>query len=76
MKIRKTVRILCCIAMICLSSTAYPHINITQNGKALSRIVLSNHDKVSQEAARLLQDFVERISGAELSIEEVKRYKK
>ena len=71
-----TIKILCCIALICLSSPAYPQIHITRNGKALSRIVLSDNEENSKQAAMLLQDFVKRISGTELPIEQTERHRK
>lgn len=76
MKIKTVTGILCCISLLSFSSTAYSQINITQNGKANSRIVLSSLDKNNIQAAELLQNFIKQISGAELSIKQTKRYKK
>lgn len=49
---------------------------IVHNGRAVSRIVADRTDPVDRRAAELLQDFVERISGARLEIEGFDRPRK
>lgn len=55
------------LAMLCTVSAA-AQVTIVHNGKAKSRIVLTGEDRNDATAAKLLQDFVYRISGAELQI--------
>ncbi|WP_294082734.1 DUF4838 domain-containing protein [Proteiniphilum sp. UBA5384] len=43
-------------------------IALSENGKAVGRIVLSTGDSIDLQAAELLQDFIRQISGAELPI--------
>lgn len=62
---------------IMLSITnAYSQITWVKNGKPTSRIIISNPDSVNQKAASLLQDFIQRISGATLPIIESAQVKK
>ena len=50
-------------------------INITENGKALSRIIVVDDSETNLKAANLLKDFVSKISGAELKIKETSKWK-
>lgn len=50
-------------------------INITENGKALSRIIVVDDSETNLKAANLLKDFVLKISGAELKIKETSKWK-
>ncbi|MEA5127588.1 MAG: glycoside hydrolase family 20 zincin-like fold domain-containing protein [Proteiniphilum sp.] len=43
-------------------------IEIVKNGKAISRILVDKTDIIDLKAAKLLQDFAERITGAKLKI--------
>ena len=51
---------------------ASAQLTLVKDGKAVSRIVLSEKSEVNRQAADLLQDFVQRISGASLPIVEGK----
>lgn len=51
-----------------LPSSLFSQIILVENGRPLSRIVLTQPTETDREAARLLQDFVQRISGATLPI--------
>ena len=53
-------------ACACVSLNA--QIPVTSEGKPVSRIIVATESEPSRQAARLLQDFVERISGASLPI--------
>lgn len=43
-------------------------IDLVKKGKPFSRIIVANNDSINREAAELLQNFVEKISGATLPI--------
>ena len=47
---------------------ASAQLTLVKDGKAVSRIVLSEKNDINHQAADLLQDFVQRISGASLPI--------
>ena len=49
---------------------ASAQLTLVKDGKAVSRIVLSEKSEINRQAADLLQDFVQRISGASLPIVE------
>lgn len=51
---------------------ASAQLTLVKDGKAVSRIVLSEKSEINCQAADLLQDFVQRISGASLPIVEGK----
>ena len=51
---------------------ASAQLTLVKDGKAVSRIVLSEKSEINRQAADLLQDFVQRISGASLPIMEGK----
>ena len=51
---------------------ASAQLTLVKDGKAVSRIVLSEKSEINRQAADLLQDFVQRISGASLPIVEGK----
>lgn len=51
---------------------ASAQLTLVKDGKAVSRIVLSEKNDINHQAADLLQDFVQRISGASLPIVEGK----
>jgi hypothetical protein len=57
---------LCIFCMLPMLLTA--QIAVTKGGKAQSRIIVDKQDELNLQAALLFQDFVKRISGAELSI--------
>ena len=63
MKRRTLLVILCAIPLISVAQ-----ISITKNGKPESRILVDKADPVDKQAALLFQDFVKKISGAELPI--------
>ncbi|NDV77963.1 DUF4838 domain-containing protein [Dysgonomonas sp. 511] len=54
--------------LLLLSIPVKAQMPITDKGKPVSRIILSSDNPDAEKAARLLQDFVKRISGAELSV--------
>ena len=57
------------LLLLCmLSLAAHSQIVITNNGKSLSRIIVDSGNTGDLRAALLLQDFIKRISGTELSI--------
>lgn len=51
---------------------ASAQLTLVKDGKAVSRIALSEKSEINRQAADLLQDFVQRISGASLPIVEGK----
>lgn len=51
---------------------ASAQLTLVKDGKAVSRIVLNEKSEINRQAADLLQDFVQRISGASLPIVEGK----
>lgn len=51
---------------------ASAQLTLVKDGKAVSRIVLSEKSEINRQAADLLQEFVQRISGASLPIVEGK----
>ncbi|MBQ6309079.1 MAG: DUF4838 domain-containing protein, partial [Prevotella sp.] len=53
---------------MCAILTAQAQITIVKNGKAKGRIVRVERNTNNDEAAHLLQRFVERISGAQLPL--------
>lgn len=50
-------------------------VTLVKNGKAVGRIILATNDSVDARAARLLQDFTERITKARLSIQQTSQIK-
>lgn len=62
----KKFLLLATFIMGCLSAQA--QITLVKNQKPAARIVLTEKSDVNQQAATLLQDFIKRISGAELPI--------
>jgi hypothetical protein len=50
------------------SSILNAQVSVTEKGKPVGRIVLSEINQENTKAANLLQDFIQRISGAKLSI--------
>lgn len=67
---KKTIKCTCATLLLalCVSVGAEAQITLVKNGKPTSRIVLANADSTNQKAAGLLQDFVQRMSGASLPI--------
>jgi len=61
---------------LCLQTTMPAQVTLVRKGKPTARIVPSSDNRVDAEAARLLQDFVERITGARLPIQQTDRLKK
>lgn len=55
---------------LCASLGLAAQVSITREGKPVARIVLEERTEVNQQAAQLLQDFVERVSGATLPLVE------
>lgn len=55
---------------------AYSQMTLVKDGKPVSRIVVPETNQVNQQAATLLQDFVQRISGSSLPVIEGKKAKK
>lgn len=53
---------------LCLSLLVSAQVSLTKNGKAVSRLVLVEDNPVNQQAAKLLQQFVKQMSGAQLPI--------
>ncbi len=56
------------VVYLCTITTAQAQITIVKNGKAKGRIVCVERNTDNDEAAQLLQRFVERISGAQLPL--------
>ena len=56
------------IAAMLTLGIAHAKQTIVKNGKPTARIVTNGSDAVNREAAKLLQDFVQRISGATIDI--------
>ncbi|HEY8388115.1 MAG TPA: DUF4838 domain-containing protein [Parasegetibacter sp.] len=59
------------ITNVLFASDAISQLQITRNGKPVSRIVVNLEDSIDLSAAHLMQDFIRRISGAELRIIDV-----
>ena len=57
-------------------SGAHALMTFVKEGKAVSRIIVADKDTINRKAADLLQDFVQRISGARLPIVENAQAKK
>ena len=57
-------------------SSAHAQMTFVKEGKAVSRIIVADKDTINRKAADLLQDFVQRISGARLPIVENAKAKK
>ena len=57
-------------------SGAHAQMTFVKEGKAVSRIIVADKDTINRKAADLLQDFVQRISGARLPIVENAKAKK
>lgn len=57
-------------------SGAHAQMTFVKKGKAVSRIIVADKDTINRKAADLLQDFVQRISGARLPIVENAKAKK
>lgn len=53
---------------LCIPAGAEAQMTMVKNGKPTSRIVLADTDSTNRKAADLLQDFVQRVSGASLPI--------
>ena len=62
-------------AWLCVDG-AYSQMTLVKDGKPVSRIVVPETNQVNQQAATLLQDFVQRISGSSLPVIEGKKAKK
>ncbi|MCC8142522.1 MAG: glycoside hydrolase family 20 zincin-like fold domain-containing protein [Tannerellaceae bacterium] len=59
----------CCIAMLLLFATgSHAQLTLVENGKPVSRIIADTLPAPNARAATLLQDFINRISGATLPI--------
>lgn len=57
-------------------SGAHAQMTFVKEGEAVSRIIVADKDTINRKAADLLQDFVQRISGARLPIVENAKAKK
>jgi hypothetical protein len=69
----KNTRLLLLLAAVLLAGAAHaPDHNapviLVKNGRPHGRIILTTHDPVDRQAATILQDFIRRISGAQLEI--------
>ena len=67
---RNIFRILLAIAALSFTVAAHAQVTVTKKGKAKSAITLADDTQNTLKAAELMQDFVKRISGAELPITE------
>ena len=62
-------RFLLIVLALCLAAAgAQAKLTIVKSGKPTARIVANIDNSVDKQAAELLQDFVQRISGAKLPI--------
>ncbi len=66
-RMKKTVFLTTLAVLFCWTN-ASAQMQMVKNGKAKSRIVITTGEKADSTAAELLQDFVRRISGAELPV--------
>ncbi|HRO46486.1 DUF4838 domain-containing protein [Agriterribacter sp.] len=64
------------LSALCFHAVLPAQVVLVKNGKPSGRIVLTSGDSVDTEAARLLQDFAERITGAKLLIQKTDQIKK
>lgn len=64
------------LLVFCLHAALSAQVALVKNGKPAGRIVLTSGDSIDAEAAGLLQDFTERITGAKLPVEITNRVKK
>lgn len=62
----KRIYSLCLV--FCLATSLFGQVSLTKNGKPVSRIVLVEDTPVNHSAADLLQNFVDRMSGAMLPV--------
>ena len=51
-----------------MSSSSFAQVQLVKNSKPTSRIVVAGNDSTDMKAANLLQDFVQRVSGAQIPI--------
>ncbi len=66
---KANILLICITALLAgFSFNADAQITIVKKGKPVSRIVVTDENEVNERAATLLQDFVQRISKAELPI--------
>lgn len=56
------------VALFLTTIHSYAQVVLVKDGKAKSRIVIAGDKKVDQTAAKLLQSFVQKMSGCELAI--------
>lgn len=59
---------LCALFLLSAATCLNAQVTIVKEGKPLSRIVVGKDEPVDNQAALLLQDFVQRISGASLPV--------
>ncbi len=64
------------LLVFCLHAALSAQVALVKNGKPSGRIILTSGNSADAEAARLLQDFTERITGAKLPIQKAGRVKK
>ncbi|MGN6437550.1 MAG: DUF4838 domain-containing protein [Agriterribacter sp.] len=57
------------LSVFCIHFVASAQVTLVKNGKPSGRIILSSNDSIDARAARLLQDFVERITKARLPVQ-------
>ncbi|WP_152269820.1 DUF4838 domain-containing protein [Agriterribacter humi] len=62
--------------VFCLHFVLPAQVLLVKNGKPSGRIILTSNDSIDTGAARLLQDFAERITGAKLLIQKTDQVKK
>lgn len=74
MKAKRLIRIISLLTAITINANA--QITVVDNGKPVSRIVVDKDNHTDMQAAELLQDFVKRISSAELKIIDTDRLRK
>lgn len=65
---RNILKVLLALAIIPAAVSVQAQVTITKNGKARSSITMADDSPRTQQAAELLQDFVKKISGAEIPL--------
>lgn len=55
-------------ALMSATAVAYPQMTLVDKGKPKAQIVIAEDNETNRQAALLLQDFINRISGAELAV--------
>lgn len=59
---------LCIVLLLLVITSMNAQVTVVKEGKPVSRILVEKNNAIDKQAAQLLQDFIERISGAALPV--------